>query len=224
MFASELDSFVRKFLQLKKAGATTHLDVDARAGEAWVRLSVQLDQGPEKKPRRRSPCYYRRQERRKAAAAEAAAGSRDVPGVPAGQAEVHGEDVADAPAAEAEVRDEEVPAAATEEAVVSESQVIVSSECRKIKSNIMKEDVSVTECVIIETLTSIAEFTKGPYGFNWFKCRHCREWSTVKTFHSHDCSRSRSAEEFFHVPHKFYQDIKAIADQDQGEIAAICGL
>ena len=88
----------------------------------------------------------------------------------------------------------------------------------------MKEDVSVTECVIIETLTSIAEFTKGPYGFNWFKCRHCREWSTVKTFHSHDCSRSRSAEEFFHVPHKFYQDVKAIADQDPSEIAAICGL
>ena len=129
---------------------------------------------------------------------------------------MRGEDVPDAPAAEAEVRDEEVPAAATEEAVVSESQVIVSSECRKIKSNIMKEDVSVTECVIIETLTSIAKIDD-----HRVKCRHCRCWSTVTTFHIQDCSRSRSDEEFFH---KFYQDVKAIADQDPSEIAAICGL
>ena len=56
------------------------------------------------------------------------------------------------------------------------------------------------------------------------KCRHCRCWSTVTTFHIHDCSRSRSDEEIFHVPHKFYQDVKAIADQDPSEIAAICGL
>ena len=217
MFASELDHFVRKFLQLKKAGATAHLDVDARAGEAWVRLSVQLDQGSEKNPRKRSPCYYRRQERRKAAAAEAAVGSRDDPGAPAGQAEVRGEGVPDAPAAEAEVREEEVPAAAAEEA---ESRVIVSSECRKIKPSIVvKEDASVIECVIIETLTSIAEINE-----HRVKCRHCKGWSTVETFHIHDCSRSRSDEEFFHVPHKFYLDVKAIADQDPSEIAAICGL
>ena len=101
-----------------------------------------------KKPRKRSPCYYRRQERRKAAAAEAAAGSRDdvsAPGAPAGQAEVRGEDVADAPAAEAEIRDEEVPETAAEEAVVCENRVIVSSECRKIKPSIMKEDDSVID-------------------------------------------------------------------------------
>ena len=213
----ELSNFVKKFLQLKKAGATAHLDVDTRAGEAWVRLSVQLDQGSVKKPRKRSPCYYRRQERRKAAAAEAAAGSRDDPGAPAGEAEVQGEDVPDAPAAEAEVREEEVPAAAAEEA---ESRVIVSSECRKIKPSIVvKEDASVIECVIIETLTSIAEINE-----HRVKCRHCKGWSTVETFHIHDCSRSRSDEEFFHVPHKFYLDVKAIADQDPDEIAAICGL
>jgi len=47
---------------------------------------------------------------------------------------------------------------------------------------------------------------------------------SLKTFHIHDCSRSRSDEEFFHVPHKFYLDVKAIADQDPSEIAAICGL
>ena len=217
MFASELDHFVRKFLQLKKAGATAHLDVDAQAGEAWVRLSVQLDPGPVKKPRKRSPCYYRRQERRKAAAAEAAAGSHDVPGAPAGEAAARGEDVSDAPAAEADVREEEVPAAAAEEA---ESRVIVSSECRKIKPSIVvKEDASVIECVIIETLTSIAEINE-----HRVKCRHCKGWSTVETFHIHDCSRSRSDEEFFHVPHKFYLDVKAIADQDPDEIAAICGL
>ena len=219
MSESELSSFVSKFLQLKKAGATAHLDVDTRAGEAWVRLSVQLDQGSVKKPRKRSPCYYRRQERRKAAAAEAAAGSHDVPRAPAGEATARGEDVPDAPAAEAEVRDEVVPAAAAEEAVVSESRVIVSSECRKIVPSIVKEDVSVIECVIIETLTSIAEIDN-----HRVKCRHCGSWSTVNTFHIHDCSRSRSDEEFVHVPHKFYLDVKAIADQDPDEIAAICGL
>ena len=69
----ELSSFVKKFLQLKKAGATAHPDVDTQAGEAWVHLSVQL-QKPTRKPRR-STSYYRRLERRKAAAAEATAGS-----------------------------------------------------------------------------------------------------------------------------------------------------
>ena len=83
----------------------------------------------------------------------------------------------------------------------------------------MKEDDSVIECVIIETLTSIAEIDE-----HRVKCRHCGSWSTVTTFHIHDCSRSRSGEEFFLVPHKFYQDVKSIADQDPSEIAAICGL
>ena len=135
-----------------------------------------------------------------------------VPGAPAEHC------VPEAPPAEAEVR-EEVPAAAAEEAVVNESRVIVSSECRKIKPSIMKEDASVIECVIIETLTSIAEIDD-----HRVKCRHCGSWSTVNTFHIHDCSRSRSGEEFFLVAHKFYQDVKSIADQDPSEIAAICGL
>merc|ERR1719442_358924 len=73
--------------------------------------------------------------------------------------------------------------------------VRVSSECRKIKPSIMKEDASVIECVIIETLTSIAEIDE-----HRVKCRHCRCWSTVETFHIHDCSRSKSDVEFFHVP------------------------
>ena len=128
------------------------------------------------------------------------------------------EDVSDASAAEAEVR-EEVPAAEAEEAVVNKSRVIVSSECRRIKPSIMKEDASVIECLIIETLTSVAEIDD-----HRVKCRHCGSWSTVTTFHIHDCSRSRSDEEIFHVPHKFYQDVKAIADQDPSEITAICGL
>ena len=103
--------------------------------------------------------------------------------------------------------------------VVSESRVIVSSKCRKIKpSNVVKED-EVIECVIIETLTSIAQIDD-----HRVKCRHCGSWSTVNTFHIHDCSRSRSDEELFHVPHKFYKDVKAIADQDPDEITAICGL
>ena len=103
--------------------------------------------------------------------------------------------------------------------MVNESRVIVSSECRKIKPSIVVKEDEVIECVIIETLTSIAKIDD-----HRVKCRHCGSWSTVTTFHIHDCSRSRSDEEIFHVPHKFYQDVKAIADQDQCEIAAICGL
>ena len=78
MSVKELDSFVYKFHQLWKAGLTAHLDVDARAGQAWVGLRVQLGQVPgpphhqvyPSKPSHhhsRGPAYQRRQERRQAA-------------------------------------------------------------------------------------------------------------------------------------------------------------
>ena len=68
MFDSELNSFLVKFHQLRKSGATAHLDVDTYAGQAWVGLRVML--GPiqhQSVQRHRSPSYFRRQERRRAA-------------------------------------------------------------------------------------------------------------------------------------------------------------
>ena len=70
MFDRELNSFLQKFHQLRKSGATAHLDVDTHAGQAWVGLRVML--GPiqhqqSSSQRHRSPSYFRRQERRRAA-------------------------------------------------------------------------------------------------------------------------------------------------------------
>ena len=71
MFRSELDNFLVKFHQLRQAGFTAHLDLDANAGQAWVGLRVML--GPCQQqyhhhyPKHRSPSYHCRQERRKAA-------------------------------------------------------------------------------------------------------------------------------------------------------------
>ena len=75
MSGKELDNFVYKFHQLRRAGMTAHLDMDTHAGQAWVGLRVML--GPVKvqqqhqrcppAAKNRSPSYYRRQERRKAA-------------------------------------------------------------------------------------------------------------------------------------------------------------
>ena len=46
MVVTELDTFVSKFYQLWKSGLTAHLDLDTRAGNAWVGLRVQLGQAP----------------------------------------------------------------------------------------------------------------------------------------------------------------------------------
>ena len=70
MFDSELNSFLTKFHQLRKSGATAHLDVDTYAGQAWVGLRVMLgpiQHQPSSSQRHRSPSYFRRQERRRAA-------------------------------------------------------------------------------------------------------------------------------------------------------------
>ena len=44
--ATELDTFVKKFKELWKAGIGAHLDVDTFAGEAWVGLRVRLGHAP----------------------------------------------------------------------------------------------------------------------------------------------------------------------------------
>ena len=74
MFDEQLNSFLTKFSQLRRAGFTAHLDLDTCAGKSWVGLRVML--GPDQNHnspnvKRRSPSYFRRQERRKAARAAA---------------------------------------------------------------------------------------------------------------------------------------------------------
>jgi hypothetical protein len=74
MFVNELDSFVQKFHQLRKAGLTAHLDLETHAGHAWVGLRVQLGHVPgpaqhSSPHQRRGPAYQRRQLRRQAAQA-----------------------------------------------------------------------------------------------------------------------------------------------------------
>ena len=66
MFDSELNSFLFKFHQLRKTGATAHLDLDTHAGQAWVML-VPIQHSPAPSQRHRSPSYFRQQERRRAA-------------------------------------------------------------------------------------------------------------------------------------------------------------
>ena len=73
MAVTEVDTFVRKFHQLWKAGLTAHLDLDTHAGNAWVGLRVQLGHVPpgplhqQEHPqvfRKVSPSRLRRRERR----------------------------------------------------------------------------------------------------------------------------------------------------------------
>ena len=84
MYVTELDSFIKKFCQLWKAGLTAHLDLDAHAGKAWVGIRAQLGDTPlpvhqhvhhpfPPQPPRRGPAYQRRQARRRQAAQAAAA-------------------------------------------------------------------------------------------------------------------------------------------------------
>ena len=76
MFVSELDTFVEKFKTLWKKGYEAHLDIDAKAGQAWVGLRVRLghDPGPPHHPyppfqarsKNNSPSRQRRRDRRAA--------------------------------------------------------------------------------------------------------------------------------------------------------------
>ena len=76
MRKSEVDSFIQKFYQLWKTGATAHLDLNTHAGQAWVGIRVQLGHVPDPVPqesqprphfKKRSPSYLKRQEKRRAA-------------------------------------------------------------------------------------------------------------------------------------------------------------
>ena len=88
MSKSELQNFVNKFHQLRQAGYTAHLNVDAKAGQSWVSLCVMLGSGPVKRPKHRSPSYLQRQERRKAAQLAAENSSRESDAEKASEAQI----------------------------------------------------------------------------------------------------------------------------------------
>ena len=184
MSESELSSFVSKFLQLKKVGATAHLDVDTRAGEAWVRLSVQLSHVP--KPRRRSPSYYRRQERRRAAAEEAARQSSDKSvsdDVPAAEAVTESGERGD---------QEEYSEAVT----VSDSDMPSSARnwihgINEIeKGKYWEYSISNLEAIIIDTVASVESVDYSEYRHGrsrYIKCRHCKKSMIEENFVIHRC-------------------------------------
>ena len=68
----ELDTFVSKFKQLWRSGHDAHLDVESKAGKAWVgiRLCLGDDPGPLHQhynlPKTTSPSRERRRKRREA--------------------------------------------------------------------------------------------------------------------------------------------------------------
>ena len=75
MSSSEIQSFIDKFHQLRRAGLTAHLDLDTHAGKAWMGLRMVISPG-QKLQKSRNPSYFRRQERRKAAAKAAEASEK----------------------------------------------------------------------------------------------------------------------------------------------------
>ena len=71
MSRSELENFVFKLNQLRRADMTSHLDLDTHAAQTWVGLRVMLGSVPVHQDQRhpptakhRSPSYFRRQARR----------------------------------------------------------------------------------------------------------------------------------------------------------------
>ena len=75
MTTREIFSFVHKFQQLRSAGYSAHLDIDAHVGKAWVGLRLQLEHDPcpsyqpAYQQKQFSTSRYRRRERRAAARA-----------------------------------------------------------------------------------------------------------------------------------------------------------
>ena len=184
MFESELNSFVKKFLQLKNAGANAHLDVDPRAGDAWVSLSVQLSHVP--KPRRRSPSYYRRQERRRAAAEEAARQSSDksvsddVPAAEAVTESGEGEDQEEFSEA-VTVSDSDMPSSAR-------NWIHGINEIEKGKY--WEYSISNLEAIIIDTVASVESVDYSEYRHGrsrYIKCRHCKKSMIEENFVIHRC-------------------------------------
>ena len=118
-----------------------------------------------KQGQRRSPAYARRQERRRAArqARQSAA-----------EAEKPAEEML---AKEAEVSDNAV---SIPESPVS---VVVYSECRSVKprDKWMKEDISLIESVIFDTVTSL----ENVYEDRVVRCRHCRRHSKDVQFYTY---------------------------------------
>ena len=174
---------MKKFLQLKKAGATAHPDVDTQAGEAWVHLSVQL-QKPTRKPRR-STSYYRRLERRKAAAAEATAGSS--------LEEKSSEKCDNVPAAEvgseSEEREEGSPGVAAtvscpEKPSSAMNWIYDVNEVEKGKSSAWY--ISNLEAIIIDIIDASIESVSNFGRSRCIKCNHCKSSMIEDNFYSRD--------------------------------------
>ena len=178
---------MKKFLQLKKAGATAHPDVDTQAGEAWVHLSVQL-QKPTRKPRR-STSYYRRLERRKAAAAEATAGSS--------LEEKSSEKCDNVPAAEvgseSEEREEGSPGVAATVSCPEKPSSAMNwiNGLNEVEiGNCSETYISNLEAIIIDTIASIESISYSDYGYGryrYIKCRHCKRPIIEERFAFHRC-------------------------------------
>ena len=73
---SELDSFFLQFKHLWRSGQDAHLDLECRAGQAWVGIRVRLgqepglQQTPKKQRNRNTPSRQSRRARRAAARGE----------------------------------------------------------------------------------------------------------------------------------------------------------
>ena len=210
MIKTELESFVQKFRQLRKAGINAHLDVHSEGSNAWACLRVQLGEAGQqqqqhsdppppgwvKRGLRRSPAYARRQERRRAArqARQSAA-----------EAEKQAEEML--------AKDSDEPPAAEKAEEVS---VVVNSESRNVKprDKWMKEDISLIESVIIDTVTSL----ENVYEDRFVWCRHCRRLSKDVHFYQHHCERQPTGYNLF------YEDVQVLMHPDPAEVAAICSL
>ena len=217
MIKTELESFVQKFRQLRKAGINAHLDVHSEGSNAWACLRVQLGEAGQqqqhsdppppgwvKRGLRRSPAYARRQERRRAArqARQSAA-----------EAEKQAEEML------AKDSDEPPAAEKAEEVSQPEVSVVVNSESRNVKprDKWMKEDISLIESVIIDTVTSI-ENIENVYEDRFVRCRHCRRLSKDVHFYQHHCERQPTGYNLF------YEDVQVLMHPDPAEVAAICSL
>ena len=63
----ELDTFVTKFKQLWRSGHDAHLDIESKAGKAWVGIRLCLAEEPDFNfPKTPSPSRERRRKRREA--------------------------------------------------------------------------------------------------------------------------------------------------------------
>ena len=183
MFA-ELDSFVKKFHQLRQAGYNAHLDVDSQAGQVSVALRVQLGAGAGQAwpRRRRSPSYFRRMERRKADREAAARSSNSDSDVLCDNVQA-----AEAGSESKEEKKEEC----SEEAVIVSMNDDPSKAVNWINGiNEVQNGFYTTsnlEAIIADTIASIERVVNNRWGWREITCKHCK-WSGIEpNFPRHRC-------------------------------------